>query len=74
MILITGGFLVLMSVFSFTACECYKNGTSKWVKPTWEKQQVFIQDINFPRINQNKPCSDLDILFNTCKQPGSRHD
>ncbi|HAU9810784.1 TPA: hypothetical protein JFQ45_002818 [Legionella pneumophila] len=76
MILITGGFLVLMSVFSCAACEWHGDGTSELVKPIWEKQHVFIQDINFPRINQNKPCSDLDTLFNECKkkQQGGTHD
>lgn len=65
---IAGGLLVLLSIFSCPACEWHGDGTSQWVKPVWEKQQAFVQDINVPRINQNKPCSDLDTLFNECKK------
>lgn len=76
MIPITGGLLVLMSVFSCASCEWREDGTSELVKPVWEIQHTVIQEINFPRINQNKPCSDLDTLFNECKkeQQGSIHD
>ena len=75
MSLITGGFLVLMSVFSCASCAWHGDGTSELVKPVWEKQHALIQDINFPLINQKKQCSDLDILFNDCKErPGNIHD
>ena len=75
MIPIAGGLLVLMGVFSYASCEWHGDGASKWVKPLWKKQPAPIHDINFPRMNQNKPCSDLDTLFNECKeQPGRFHD
>jgi hypothetical protein len=75
MIPIAGCLLVLMGIFSCAACEWHGDETSKLVKPLWKKQPASIHDINFPRMNQNKPCSDLDTLFNECKeQPGRFHD
>ena len=66
--LIASSLWVLMSIFSSKACEWKGDGTSAAVDAVWKKKHASIQYINWPRNNHQKRCSDMDTVFDVCKE------